>query len=72
MTARSTVGEREECCKDVCDYCAQSAPVNRDWETSRWIHRVGLRVLREKYCRAEAIRERAWQEREDYEKEKQS
>lgn len=71
MTARSTVGEREQCCKDVCSRCQAEEGLRRTPD-GVWSHiRFALEATehgtitepRGTPCAAAAIHERAWGER---------
>lgn len=52
--------EREQCCKDICRWCAMDSEVERSGGV--WIHRKGLLTCG---CEAKEIRERAWREHND-------
>ena len=61
------LAEREQCCKDICNWCAENIPADRD-DKGRWWHRKGdlagkpYALSQDYLCDAFLIRERVWRE----------
>jgi hypothetical protein len=61
--AEAIAAEREQCCRDVCDMCAEPDSLTFDAETERWYHRDNSGLLWN--CEASPIRARSEQRRDE-------